>query len=109
MAARGAAEWRRDASRAGLARPAPRSRTFDRLLNARTRVVAFANVSNVLAREPGRRHLSRARAAGALTLVDGAQAAPHLPLDVAASGCDSMRFSAAQMLGRRDRRRVLTP
>ena len=73
---------------------------FDRLLNAHTRVVAFAHVSNVLGTvNPVAEICGRARATGALTLVDGAQAAPHLPLDVAALGCDFYAFSAHKMLG----------
>ena len=40
-----------------------------------------------------------ARAAGALLLVDGAQSAPHLPVDVEALGCDVFAFSAHKMLG----------
>ena len=73
---------------------------FDRLLNAHTRVVAFAHVSNVLGTvNPVAEICRRARAAGALTLVDGAQAAPHLPLDVTALGCDFYAFSAHKMLG----------
>jgi cysteine desulfurase/selenocysteine lyase len=40
-----------------------------------------------------------ARAHGALTLVDGAQSAPHLPINVDALGCDFFAFSAHKMLG----------
>lgn len=73
---------------------------FGRLLTDRTRVVAFAHVSNVLGTiNPVAELCRRARAAGALTLVDGAQAAPHLGLDVAALGCDFYAFSAHKMLG----------
>jgi cysteine desulfurase/selenocysteine lyase len=73
---------------------------FDGLISDRTRVVAFAHVSNVLGTvNPVAELCARARAAGALTVVDGAQAAPHLPLDVAALGCDFYAFSAHKMLG----------
>src|SRR5690606_21903709 len=41
----------------------------------------------------------RARAPEAVVLVDGAQAAPHLPLDVAALGCDAYAFSGHKMCG----------
>jgi cysteine desulfurase / selenocysteine lyase len=73
---------------------------LDRLLTDRTRVVALAHVSNVLGTiNPIPRIVARARAAGALTLVDGAQAAPHLALDMLALGCDFYCFSAHKMLG----------
>jgi len=73
---------------------------FDRLLTDRTRVVTFAHVSNVLGTiTPVAEICRRARAAGAFTVVDGAQAAPHLVIDVAALGCDFYAFSAHKMLG----------
>ncbi len=73
---------------------------FDRLLTERTRVVAFAHVSNVLGTvNPVAEMCERARHAGALTMVDGAQAAPHLQLDMSALGCDFYVFSAHKMLG----------
>ena len=73
---------------------------FERLLGPRTRVVAFAHVSNVLGTVLPVAHLSaRARRVGALTVVDGAQAAPHLPLDMPVLECDFYTFSAHKMLG----------
>ncbi|HTO10964.1 MAG TPA: cysteine desulfurase [Candidatus Binatia bacterium] len=73
---------------------------LDRLLTPRTRVVAFAHVSNVLGTIlPVARIAERARRVGAVTVVDGAQAAPHLPLDVSALGCDFYVFSSHKMLG----------
>jgi cysteine desulfurase/selenocysteine lyase len=73
---------------------------FDRLLSPRTRVVAFAHVSNVLGTiVPVAQVAERARRVGAVTVVDGAQAAPHLPLDMSALGCDFYVFSAHKMLG----------
>jgi cysteine desulfurase / selenocysteine lyase len=73
---------------------------LDRLLTRRTRVVAFAHVSNVLGTiTPVRDIVRRARAAGALTVVDGAQAAPHLRLDMSLLECDFYVFSAHKMLG----------
>jgi cysteine desulfurase / selenocysteine lyase len=73
---------------------------FERLLGPRTRVLAFAHVSNVLGTvNPVAQLAARARQAGALSLVDGAQAAPHLPLDMSALGCDFYVFSAHKMLG----------
>ena len=73
---------------------------MDRLLTERTRVVAFTHISNVLGTiNPVRAIVARARRVGALTLVDGAQAAPHLPLDMSALDCDFYVFSAHKMLG----------
>ena len=73
---------------------------FERLLGPRTRVVAFAHVSNVLGTVlPVARLSARARQVGALTVVDGAQAAPHLPLDMSSLECDFYVFSAHKMLG----------
>jgi cysteine desulfurase / selenocysteine lyase len=73
---------------------------FERLLNPRTRVVAFAHVSNVLGTiNPVAELSARARRAGAIVVVDGAQAAPHLLLDMSALGCDFYVFSAHKMLG----------
>jgi cysteine desulfurase/selenocysteine lyase len=73
---------------------------FERLLSRRTRIVAFAHVSNVLGTiNPVRHMVARAHDVGALALVDGAQAAPHLMLDMSALGCDFYVFSAHKMLG----------
>jgi cysteine desulfurase/selenocysteine lyase len=73
---------------------------FDRVLSSRTRVVAVAHVSNVLGTiNPLAEIVGKARAAGAVVVVDGAQAAPHLPLDVAATGADFYSFSGHKMLG----------
>jgi cysteine desulfurase/selenocysteine lyase len=73
---------------------------LDRLLTARTRVVAFAHVSNVVGTiNPVAEIVRRARAVKAYTVVDGAQAAPHLRLDMSALECDFYVFSAHKMLG----------
>ncbi len=73
---------------------------LDRVLTDRTKVLAFAHVSNVLGTiNPVAELCRRARAAGVLTVVDGAQAAPHVGLDMAALGCDFYVFSAHKMLG----------
>jgi hypothetical protein len=69
---------------------------FERLLTRRTRLVALAHVSNVLGTiNPVAEIVERAQAAGARVLLDGAQAAPHLPVDVAALGV----FSGLGALG----------
>ena len=74
--------------------------TLDRLLGPRTRVVAFAHVSNVLGTiNPVVEMANKVHAAGALVVVDGAQAVPHLPVDVSALGVDFYVFSGHKMLG----------
>jgi len=71
-----------------------------RHLTPRTRMFAFVHLSNVLGTiNPVARLVSEARSVGALTLVDGAQAAPHLPLNVQALGCDFFAFSGHKMFG----------
>ncbi|HYB43774.1 MAG TPA: cysteine desulfurase [Candidatus Methylomirabilis sp.] len=73
---------------------------FDRLLSSKTRVVAIAHVSNVLGTiNPIAQIAMRARAVGAALVVDGAQAAPHQPLDLATLGADFYVFSGHKMLG----------
>ncbi len=73
---------------------------YDRLVTARTRVVAFAHVSNVLGTiNPVAEMVRRARQVGALTVVDGAQAVPHFKLDMSALECDFYVLSAHKMLG----------
>jgi cysteine desulfurase / selenocysteine lyase len=71
-----------------------------RLIGARTRLVGCIHASNVLATiNPVERLAELAHAAGALMLVDGAQSAPHLPVDVRALGCDFYACSGHKMLG----------
>ncbi len=71
---------------------------FDRLLCERTRIVAMVHVSNALGTiNPVEEICRRAHDAGAVVLLDGAQAAPHLPIDVQAIGCDFYAFSGHKM------------
>lgn len=73
---------------------------FRSLLNGRTRLVALAHMSNVLGVvHPVAELTELAHEAGALVFVDGAQAAPHLPVDVAALGVDAYVVSGHKMLG----------
>ncbi len=73
---------------------------FERLLSSRTRIAAFAHISNSLGTvNPVRRMSELAHQAGAVVLVDGAQAAPHLPLDMQALGCDFYAFSGHKVYG----------
>jgi cysteine desulfurase/selenocysteine lyase len=73
---------------------------LDGLFTARTRMVAFTQASNVLGTlTPVRQIVDAAHAVGAITLVDGAQGAPHMPVDVQALGCDFYVFSSHKMCG----------
>jgi cysteine desulfurase/selenocysteine lyase len=64
------------------------------------KLVAFAHVSNVLGTiNPVAEIAARARAAGATTLVDGAQAVPQMPVDVAALGADFYGWTGHKALG----------
>ncbi|APC19078.1 cysteine sulfinate desulfinase [Pseudomonas frederiksbergensis] len=71
-----------------------------RLIGPRTRLVAVTHVSNVLGTlNPIRRIVELAHAQGVRVLVDGAQAAPHLKVDVRALGCDFYALSGHKMYG----------
>jgi cysteine desulfurase / selenocysteine lyase len=64
------------------------------------KLVAFAHVSNVLGTiVPVAELTARIRAAGALSLVDGAQAVPHMPVDLAALGADFYAWTGHKALG----------
>ena len=64
------------------------------------RVVAFAHVSNVLGSVlDAKRAAEIAHSKGALLLLDGCQAVPRLPVDVAAIGCDFYAYSAHKLYG----------
>lgn len=70
------------------------------LVNERTKLVAIAHQSNVLGTvNPVRAVTARAREVGALTLLDGAQSVPHMPVDVRELGADFLVFSGHKMLG----------
>jgi cysteine desulfurase/selenocysteine lyase len=78
----------------------PRLDALQRLLSSRTRLVAFSHVSNVLGYvNPASEMCALARDAGARVVIDGAQGAPHVPIDVQALGCDFYVFSGHKMLG----------
>ena len=64
------------------------------------RLVAFAHISNVLGTiTPAAEIVARARAAGAVTLIDGAQAVPQMPVDVAEIGADFYGWTGHKALG----------
>ena len=72
---------------------------FEVLLRLKPKLVAFTHVSNTLGTiNPVREMTELAHAAGALVIVDGAQAVPHLPVDVQELGCDFYAFSGHKML-----------
>ena len=73
---------------------------YEALLSDRTRIVAMVHVSNALGTiNPVHRIVKLAQEKGIPTLFDGAQAAPHLALDVAALGCDFYTLSGHKLFG----------
>jgi len=75
-------------------------RAFERLLSPRTRLVSVSHVSNALGTiDPVKRMCDLAHAAGAVVVIDGAQAAPHLAVDVREIGCDFYAFSGHKVYG----------
>jgi len=72
----------------------------DAIIGPRTRVLAVAHASNVLGTlNPVADLAARARAVGAVTVLDACQSVPHAPVDVHALGADLAVFSAHKMLG----------
>ncbi len=70
------------------------------LMSERTRVFAFAHVSNALGTVlPVKRLAALARSRGIITVVDGAQAVPHMPVDVQDLDCDFYTFSGHKLFG----------
>lgn len=75
-------------------------REWERLLNKEPKIVCFTHMSNVLGTlNPVAEMCAQARDAGAVSVVDGAQSAPHLPVDVRAIGADFFAFSGHKMCG----------
>ncbi|HLD14483.1 MAG TPA: cysteine desulfurase [Burkholderiales bacterium] len=73
---------------------------LDTLLTARTRLVGITHCSNALGTiNPMREIIKKAHAAGAVVLVDGAQAVAHMPVDVQALDCDFYVFSSHKLYG----------
>lgn len=73
---------------------------FKKLIGPRTKIVSFAHVSNALGTiNPVAELTSIAGSHGAIVIVDGAQAAPHMPIDVRAIGCDFYALSSHKMFG----------
>jgi cysteine desulfurase/selenocysteine lyase len=77
-----------------------RQDVYEVLLRLKPKLVAFTQVSNTLGTiNPVVEMTRKAHEAGALVLVDGAQAVPHLPVDVTGIGCDFYVFSGHKTLG----------
>jgi cysteine desulfurase/selenocysteine lyase len=73
---------------------------LERLIGPRTKLVAITHVSNALGTiNPVRRIVEMAHARGTPVLIDGAQAAPHLRIDVQALDCDFYAFSSHKAFG----------
>ncbi len=73
---------------------------FRNLLGARTKLVAFPHISNALGTiNPVGEMIAAAKSAGAVVLLDGAQSAPHLPVDVQELGCDFYVCSGHKVYG----------
>jgi len=73
---------------------------FAKLLNNRTKIVAFGHASNALGTiNPVRQMTQMAHDAGAIVIIDGAQGVPHLPIDVQEIGCDFYAFSGHKVYG----------
>ena len=73
---------------------------LDDLLTERTKLVSVAHVSNALGTvHPISKIAERAHAVGAVMVVDGAQSAPHMPVDVPSLGADFYAFSGHKMCG----------
>ncbi len=73
---------------------------FDRLLGPSTKLVAVVYVSNALGTiNPVKEIIKRAHAQSVPVLLDAAQAAPHIPIDVQALDCDFLAFSGHKIYG----------
>ena len=73
---------------------------IDNLISERTKVVAVTWVSNMLGTvNPLDQVIAKAHSVGALVVVDGSQAVPQLPVDMAALGADFVAFTGHKMLG----------
>ena len=73
---------------------------LDEIINEKTKLVTFTHMSNVLGTiSPVETIVARAKAVGAVVVMDGAQSVPHMPVDVQALGCDFYAFSGHKMAG----------
>ncbi|MBI3537798.1 MAG: cysteine desulfurase [Chloroflexi bacterium] len=76
-----------------------RADQLETLINPKTKIVACTMMSNVAGTiTPIRDLIARAHAVGAISVIDGAQAVPHMPVDVQELNCDFLAFSGHKML-----------
>ncbi len=74
--------------------------TYEKILNKRTKIVAITQLSNALGTlTPIKKMIQKAHGYGAVVLVDGAQAVPHLKVDVQDLDCDFYCFSGHKLFG----------
>ena len=77
-----------------------RQDVYEVLLRLKPKLVSFTHVSNMLGTiNPVEEMTREAHEAGALVVIDGAQAVPHMPVDVEAIGCDFYAFSGHKAMG----------
>jgi cysteine desulfurase/selenocysteine lyase len=73
---------------------------YEKCLSEKTKIVAMGHISNALGTiNPIAAMITKAHAVGAVTVIDGAQAAPHTALDVQALNCDFYAFSSHKIYG----------
>ncbi len=73
---------------------------YEKCLSEKTKIVAMAHISNALGTiNPIAKMIAKAHAVGAVTVIDGAQAAPHTAIDVQALNCDFYAFSSHKIYG----------
>lgn len=75
-------------------------REYEKLLNSRTKIVSIVHISNALGKvNPIKTIINRAHDVGAVVMIDGAQAAAHMTIDVQALDCDFYAFSGHKLFG----------
>jgi len=73
---------------------------FDKLLTKKTKIICCAHISNIVGKiNPISEIIQKSKAVGAITVIDGAQAIAHCPVDVQLLDCDFYVFSAHKMYG----------
>ena len=73
---------------------------LNQIINSNTKIVSLTHVSNGIGTINNiKKIITAAQLVGAITLIDAAQSAPHMPIDVQDLGCDFLAFSGHKMLG----------